>query len=73
MKIIYLNRIAQFVLKHYRIIRYIFNFQMFTFFYHRAHYITLPSFNNLILNKSICSITISGVYHAVFDRQTVRR
>ena len=29
--------------------------------------------NNLILNKSICCITISGIYHAVLDRQTIGR
>ena len=73
MKVIHLNLITHFRLKHCRIVHDIFCFQVLTFLNHRTDHITLSSLCNLFSHKLICSLAISVVHHAVLDRQTVRR
>ena len=61
------------LLKHLTVIGNIFSIQIFAFFYHRADYIALPSFCDLLFHEVVGRVAVSGIHHAVFDRQTICR
>ena len=69
----YLDLFSHLFLKCHRIIRNIFRFHRLTFFYHRADYIALPSFCDLLFHEVVGRVAVSDIHHAVFDRQTICR